>query len=267
MITAASENFTKSYSNWLLERIETVERGRGFELSTPFLDPFNDGLRVFAEPKANGFLLHDDGLTLENLACMGIDTHSSDRRQRILNSALSGCGVAFEGGRIQIEASMANLPQRIHLLLMAMLRVNDLWMTVTPHRTTDFFEMVCEFLDKQEVSYSTNIAIPGKTVEHPIDILISFPRRKERLIKLVSRPDTNNAKLVSFTWMELAQSRPDAEKVILVNDTLAEFAEDGGEQLRSVSDQTVNILSGYSDRVFRWSGRAKPEFKGLWLPS
>ena len=174
MVTAASENFTKSYSHWLLERIETVERGRGFELSTPFLDPFNDGLRVFAEPKGNGFFLHDDGLTLENLACMGMDTHSSERRQRILKSALSGCGVMFEGGRLQIEASVTSLPQRIHLLLMAMLRVNDLWMTVTPHRTTDFFEMVCEFLDQQNVSFSTNVSIPGKTVEHPIDILISF---------------------------------------------------------------------------------------------
>ena len=93
------------------------------------------------------------------------------------------------------------------------------------------------------------------------------PRRKERLIKLISRPDTNNAKLVSFTWMELEQSRPDAEKVILVNDTLADSAEDGGDQLRTVSDQTVNILSGYSDRVYRWSERGNPKFKYLWLPS
>lgn len=267
MKTAATENFAKTYSHWLQERIDVVERGRGFELSTPFLDPFNDGLRVFAEPRGNGFLLHDDGLTLENLACMGVDTKASERRQRILHSALAGCGVTFEGGRLQIEASPANLPQRIHFLLMAMMRVNDLWMTVTPHRTTDFFEMVCEFLDQRDVSYSTNVSIPGKTVEHPIDILISFPKRKERLIKLIARPDPNSAKLVSFTWMELQQTRPEAEKVIVVNDTQPEAPADGNDLLRNVSDQTVNILSGYSDRIFRWSGRQEAGFAGLWLPS
>jgi hypothetical protein len=67
--------------------------------------------------------------------------------------------------------------------------------------------------------------------------------------------------------MELEQSRPEAEKVILVNDTLADTAVNGGEQLRTVSDQTVTILSGYSDRVYRWSERDKPQFADLWLPS
>lgn len=263
----AVDDFAHTYSRWLQERIDAVERGRGFELSTPFLDSFNDGLRVFAEATSGGFRLHDDGLTLENLACMGVDTSSSGRRQRILHSALSGCGVRFESERLEIDATMSNLPQRIHLLLAAMMRVNDLWMTVTPHRVTDFFEMVCEFLDRHDASYSTNVAIPGKTVVHPIDILMSFPRRKERMIKLIGRPDTNRAKLVSFTWMEVEQTRPEGERVVVVNDTIPEPAEDGGDQVRRMSEQTINILNGYSTRIFRWSERGDSEFSQLWLPS
>ncbi len=267
MTATAVDDFANTYSRWLQDRIESAERGRGFELSTPFLDSFNDGLRIFADATSGGFLLHDDGLTLENLSCTGVETILSERRQRILHSALAGCGVRFESGRLQIDATMSNLPQRIHLLLTAMMRVNDLWMTVTPHRTTDFFEMVCEFLDRREVSYATNVSITGKTVEHPIDILMSFPRRKERMIKLIGRPDTNRAKLVSFTWMEILQTRPEGERVVVVNDTLPEPSEEGGDQIRRMSEQTVNILSGYSTRIYRWSEREKPDFSQLWLPS
>jgi hypothetical protein len=269
MVSLATPDLALEYTAWLRERISSRDQGGTQVLSTPFLDPFNDGIRVFLEPSGGEFLLHDDGNTFDNLSDLGVKIEDSERKQILIQRAVAGCGVRFQNGRLEITATHTNLAQRLHFLITSILRLNDLWMSSVSHRWVDFFELVAEFFDQHDVLYTPNVSIPGKTVDHQMDFVIPLPKRKERLIKLIGAPTPQTAKIISFSWMELRDARPDAERVVILNDVRPpdplETADE--EEQRRVSEQTVSILRGYSSAVYRWSERDAASFSRLWLPS
>lgn len=260
MVGSQSQDFAEIYSKWLTSRLSTSVHKGVTELSTPLLDPLNDGMRVYVEQRPSGYLLHDGGLTLETLSLHGIDIEASARRRCLAETVLATCGLAIHETRIQTDATEANLPQRMHFLLSGMHRISDLWLTTRSAGGTDFFERVCGYLDERDVLYTTSMSVPGKTVEHPIDIVIPLPQRRERLVKLIGTPNVNTAKVVSFSWIEIQESRPTSERVVLVNDVSSVE----GEEIKKVSDQTVSILEGYSSAVYQWSQRESSAFERFW---
>ena len=269
MPATAAPDLAREYGTWLRDRLSTVNRGDAQMLTTPFLDPFNDGIEIFLEPNGGELVLHDGGRTLENLSCLGVKIEESERRQTLIQRATAGCAVEFHDGRLETRATLGNLPQRAHFLLTAIVRLNDLWMSAVPHKWTDFLEMVAEFLDQREVLYTRDVSIPGRTVEHEVDFVIPLPRRRERLVKVIADPKPQTAKVISFTWMELQQTRQDAERVVIINDVRPPdpLSDENEEEFRRVSDQTISILRGYSSAIYRWSERETPPFRQLWLPN
>lgn len=266
MAAILKPDLAREYTDWLRARLSVFERGQAQVLTTPFLDPFNDGINLYMEPRDGELVLHDNGDTLDHLSCLGVKIEDSERRKNLIQRAIAGCAVDFTAGRLETVATAANLPQRAHFLLTAILRLNDLWMSAVPRGWTDFFALVAEFLDQHDVLYTPNVSIPGRTVEHPIDFIIPLPKRKERLIKLVGDPKPQTAKVISFTWLELREARPEADRVVVINDvrTPDPLEEESEEEFRRVSDQTIAILKGYSTGVYRWSERAAPQFRSLW---
>lgn len=267
MTAHAQTDFVHDYLSWLKERCSSELRGAATVLHTPFLDAFNDGMAVHVDPNGAELHLHDNGTTLENLECMGLNIDDSERRKKLIEHAIAGCAVRFENGRLETTATISNLPQRIHFLLNAMSRLNDLWMSSVPHSVSDFFAMVQEFFDQQNVLYTANVSIPGRTVEHLMDFVIPLPKGKERLLKLVAAPTPQTAKVLSFTWFELMDTRPEAQRVVLLNDTRPGGLLEESEEERKVSEKTLSILSGYSDKVYRWSDHDSSNFKNIWLPT
>lgn len=259
----------KDYLQWLRERLKTVRREDTVVLTTPFLDAFHDGIQIYVEPNGGGFTLHDNGDTLDNLSSMGVKIEDSERRRALIDRAAAGCAVRLSEGRLEATATMANLAQRVHFLVTSILRLNDLWMSQVPHSFTDFFGLVSEFLDSHGVRYVPNVSIPGRTVEHPIDFVIPLPRKAERLVKLIGTPSPQTAKIVSFTWMELKEARPASNRIVVLNDVRLPdpLEEETEESFRQVSDQTVAILQGYSDTIYRWSQRDTAQFGRLWSPN
>jgi hypothetical protein len=265
-VAQPQQDIVRDYLSWLRERLRIVERGDVSVLSTPFLDPFHDGIQVYIERSNGQFVLHDNGNTLENLQCLGVKIEDSARRKALIERAIAGCAVEMKKERLETTATAANLPQRAHYLITAVLRLNDLWMSHVPHTFTDFFELVAEFFDRHNVLYTANVSIPGRTVEHPMDFVIPLPQKRDRLIKLIGSPSSQTAKLVSFTWMELRDARPTSQRVVVLNDVRPPdpLVEETEESFRQVSDQSIAILRGYSDAIFRWSEREKPDFSRLW---
>lgn len=259
---APGVDLAKEYLAWLQDRLVTLKRGESQVLSTPFLDPFHDGIEIFTEQHNGQWLIHDGGRTLDNLQDLGVQIEKSDRRQEIIQHAIAGCGVQWRAGRLEAYAGADSLAQRVHFLVTAISRLNDLWMSSTPRTSADFFALVKEYLDEHDAHYIANVPIPGKTVDHPMDFVVSLGRGKERLIKLIGSPSLQSAKLISFTWMELREARPDAERVVVVNDvTLPEaWSEDETETSRHLSQQTMGILSAYSSKVLTWSARNEEVF-------
>lgn len=266
MAAILKPDWAQEYVDWLRGRIVSVSRGETHILSTPFLDPFNDGIKIYIEPRNGELVLHDNGDTLDNLSCLGVKIEESERRKALIQRAISGCAVVFNGSRLEAISTPSNLPQRAHFLITAILRLNDLWMSTTGHRWSDFFEVVAEFLEQKQVLFTPNVSIPGRTVDHNIDLVIPLPRRRERLVKLIGDPKPQTAKVISFTWMELQESRPEAERVVVLNDVYSPdpLEEESEEEFKRISEQTISILSGYSNSIYKWSQRSQPDFAGLW---
>jgi len=264
---AAMQDLSTEYLDWLKSNLVVFERGTSQVLSTPFLDPFNDGIEIQLEIDNGGMVLHDGGKTLENLLDMGIQIEKSERRQHIIQHAIAGCGVRVNNGRLETIVNHGNKAQRLHFLTTAILRLNDLWMSSTPRNVTDFFEIVKEFFDNNDVLYTANKSITGRTVEHPIDFIIPLPKGRDRLIKLISRPTIQAAKVVSFTWFDLQDTQPDAERIVLVNDLITPSSEEDtsvtGEMLQgsiAINENVSSILRGYSNKVLNWSAAQNDDF-------
>lgn len=255
-------DLAREYLAWLKDRLLTIKRGEATVLSTPFLDPFHDGIEIHFEHKNGELLLHDGGRTLDNLLDLGIQIDKSERRQQIIEHAIAGCGVELRDGRLQTIATPDALAQRAHFLLTAIARLNDLWMSAAPRTASDFFALVKEYMDERDVRYIANVPIQGRSVAHMIDFVISLGKGKDRLIKLIGSPSLQSAKLMSFTWMELREARPDSQRLVLLNDTGIPdaFADEGEPVSRNISEQTSAILHAYSDRVLTWSARNDESF-------
>jgi hypothetical protein len=256
MSIQAIQDLSTEYLSWLKNNLIAFERGSDQVLSTPFLDPFNDGIEVSLDTTGGEMLLHDGGKTIENLLDMGVQIEKSDRRQAIIQHAIAGCGVRLNNGRLETVVSHANRAQRMHFLTTAILRLNDLWMTATPRTVTDFFEIVKEYFDEHDILYTANKSITGRTVEHPIDFIIPLPKGRDRLIKLISRPSVQAAKIASFTWVDLQESQPNAERIVFVNDFVrTEDSEENSTDIKpkAVNDNVTAILKGYSNKIYSWS--------------
>lgn len=131
MPTKPASDLAREYAAWLKDRLTPVEQGESGVLATPFLDPFHDGIQVYVERRSSDYILHDSGHTLDNLACLGVKIEESARRQALIQRATAGCAVRFENDRLETTATAANLPQRAHFLITAILRLNDLWMMLS----------------------------------------------------------------------------------------------------------------------------------------
>lgn len=255
----ALNDISTEYLTWLKSNFIHLDRGNSQVLSTPFLDPFNDGIEIMLDTDGKEAVLHDGGKTLENLLDMGVQIEKSERRQSIIQHAIAGCGVRMNNGRLETVITHANKAQRMHFLTTAILRLNDLWMTASPRTVTDFFEIVKEYFDEHEILYTANKSITGRTVEHPIDFIIPLPKGRDRLVKLISRPNIQAAKIVSFTWFDLQESQPDAERIVLINDVITEHAfSENSETIdnahpKLVNENVISILKGYSNKVINWS--------------
>src|SRR3990172_10133344 len=132
MPTPTQPDLARDYLTWLRERLKTVQRGDTHVLVTPFLDPFHDGIQIYVERHNGEFVLHDNGDTIEHLQSLGVKIEDSSRRQALIDRAMAGCAVRVADGRLEATATAANLPQRVHFLLTAILRLNDLWMSHSP---------------------------------------------------------------------------------------------------------------------------------------
>ena len=91
MIT--KDELRKRYIDWLKEEITITEIGKTFEITSPFLDRFNDYLQIYVTPMDNENLqLSDDSYIINNLISSGVDL-SSKRRKELLNSITKKFGI------------------------------------------------------------------------------------------------------------------------------------------------------------------------------
>jgi hypothetical protein len=238
-------SMVNGYYDWL--RQETTCRtvnGVG-EITTPFTDRHNDFLQIYVIPDGDGFILTDLGSTISDLEICGCNIKTKTR-QTLLQETLRGIGVQLSGNEITIRAVKNDFPLKKHLLLQAMLAVNDLFYTTRNTVQSLFFEEVSKWIYANKIHASQRVSFPGKSgVSSSFDFLITpTENAPERLVKTLTNPKTETAKNVAFSWVEVKDCRPANTKMFaFVNDSVP------------VDPAIDSIFDCYDITAIPWSNR------------
>ena len=245
-MTQEIQRLMDAYYAWLRDKSALRQIDEWVEITTPYLDRHNDYLQIYAKRKNGGFLLTDDGYTVDDLEQAGckLDSH---KRQDLLKMTLNGFGVQLDGKALQVHASPDNFALRKHNLVQAMLAVNDMFYLAVPWVASLFYEDVLAWLDIHEIRYTPKVKFPGKTgYDHLFDIVIPKSRQQpERIIQTINRPSRDTAQAVVLSWVDTKEVRAaESRAYALLNDS---------EQ--AVSSAVIDALRSYDVRPVAWSQR------------
>lgn len=236
------------YLKWLKEKTVLRQIDEWIEITTPYLDRHNDCLQIYARKNGAGYLLTDDGYTINDLEHSGckLDTR---KRLELLKLTLNGFGVQHRDNALEVHASSENFALRKHNLVQAMLAVNDMFFLATPMVASLFYEDVVIWLDEYEVRYTPNVKFTGKSgYDHVFDFVVPKSRQQpERIIKAINRPNRDTAQAIAFSWFDTKEVRPpDSKAYALLNDSE-----------HSVSGTVLDALRSYDITPVPWSQRAQ----------
>ena len=240
------QNLLDAYHAWLKDKTVLRQVDQWVEITTPYLDRHNDYVQIYAKRDNGGFILTDDGYTIDDLEQTGCKLESR-KRQDLLRMTLNGFGVRMEDKVLQVHASPDNFALRKHNLVQAMLAVNDMFYLAVPMVASLFYEDVVAWLDVHDVRYTPKVKFTGKTgYDHLFDFVIPKSRQQpERIVQTNNRPSRDTAQAVVLSWIDTKEVRsPDSRAYALLNDS---------EQ--AVSSAVVDALRSYDVKPVPWSQR------------
>nr|DAI64267.1 MAG TPA: protein of unknown function DUF1828 [Caudoviricetes sp.] len=134
------QNMIKEYTDWLYSGFTAVKVGEYYELTTPYLDRYNDHLQIYVRQEKNGsYLLTDDGYIINNLKSSGISFSRSPKRKEMLHRIANNFGITIQDDSLQIQALKSNYPQKKHMLIQAMMTIDDMFIA-EPNAVKSFFQ-------------------------------------------------------------------------------------------------------------------------------
>lgn len=235
-----------AYYVWLKDKSALRQINQWVEITTPYLDRHNDYIQIYVKQENGGFLLTDDGYTIDDLEQSGCKLESP-KRQDLLKMTLNGFGVQLDGKGLQVYASPENFALRKHNLVQAMLAVNDMFYLAMPTVASLFYEDVVAWLDFYDIRYTPKVKFTGKTgYDHLFDFVIPKSRQQpERIIQTITRPSRDTAQSVAFSWLDTKDVRlPNSRAYALLNDSE-----------HTVSSTVMDALRSYEVQPVLWSQR------------
>lgn len=159
-------DIAKEYTTWLYENTEQNKINSNLiEVSTPFLDRYNDYTHVYIKFDNNGnpIEVNDYGETINELLLSGFE-FSTNKRKEILNQIINRNGVVLSDEVLSVNVSSpGDLAGAKHRLIQAMLSINDMFVLSQNNIKTLFFEEVESYFKENEIYYSENINLTGKS--------------------------------------------------------------------------------------------------------
>ena len=211
----------EKYINWLEDEITINKINEYIEITSPFLDRYNDYLQVYAKLENNNeILLTDDSYIINNLEMSGIDMKSNKRKQ-LLQSFLNKYSVKLDGNALVSKSNIDDFPQKILFLMQAMLNVDDMFMLSQNKIVSLFLEDIKSFLDKKDIYYTRDVSFVGKSgFVYSYEYLIQRTKEKpERLCTAINNPNKQNFQSTMFMWNDIKETRDnDSKLIVFLND-------------------------------------------------
>jgi hypothetical protein len=199
MIANATEQLVKAYLAWIKDGLSVTSIDGWDEITTPFLDRYNDHLQVYVKSGEDTVELTDDGYTIANLELIGCDLTSS-RRRSIFDSILAVRGVTENAGALYCKGPIGSLPQLKHGLIQAMLAIDDMFMTTRTNVASMFLEDVTRYLKEQDIRFTPDISFSGTSgLSHAFDYVIPASKvAPERIVQTITTPGRARIESVLF---------------------------------------------------------------------
>lgn len=217
----SGNDYVEKYLSWLRENITTDKIGQYTQITTPFVDNYNDFIQIYIKQDGNILFMTDDGNTLNNLAMSGCDINSP-KRKAMLNTLILGAGATLLNDEITVQANTDNFAQKKHSLIQAILSVSDMFMLSGMNVKGLFLEDVSRFLQINDIRFTAAIQFTGRSgLSYNLDFVIpSSQKMPERIIKTINQPTKERSQATMFAWNDIKEVRSaNTRMYVILNDT------------------------------------------------
>ncbi len=135
-MTESFQALQNHYWDWVRGQTFIRDLGGVYEITTPYLDRFNDCIQIHAKMLGVGkVLISDAGETLEDMVLSG-HSYASGRLAPAFQEIMNGFGVSLDhqNESLKVECSLEDFPVTAHNLIQAILAINDLGYVTTSER-------------------------------------------------------------------------------------------------------------------------------------
>lgn len=230
------------YAQWLKTEIKFEKIGEYYEISTPFLNSENDHIQFYVRLDGDIIYFTDDGFTVDQLVTNGFQLNTN--RKKMLDNVLKQYGVELSGNEIVSKADIRSFPQKKHMYIQAIMKVDDLFMTVRSRNISNFTDDIQHFFAQKDIFYSDNVQFAGISgFSHNYEFLLQRSKNKpERLCRVMNNPTKNNLGNILFAWNDTKPARrEDSQLVVLLNDK------------NSIAKGVEEAFLNYDAKVVKWS--------------
>ncbi len=210
------------YTKWLRDEISVAKFGQYYELTTPYLDRFNDYMQLYVKmDEDEKITITDDGYILSNLEMSGIKFKTESAKKRIFDKTLRNFGIELRDKDLVTTCSVDNFSQRKHMMVQAMLSIDDMFYLKKETVKDIFVEEIANFFNTNEIFFSPDFSLIGKTGSlYTYDF--HFQRNKsnpERFCRGINRLNQSKRDMAIFNWIDTKDKRSgDSQLIIIIND-------------------------------------------------
>jgi len=235
------------YTSWLRKEITVTKFGEYQELTTPYLDRYNDYLQIYVRQEPDGkIIMTDDGHIISNLISAGMSLKSSPKRRQMLDRILRNFSMEQKGDEITTFATIEDFSKKKHLMMQAMLAVDDMF-ELSAENVKDFFvEDIETFFNANEIFFSRDFSLTGKTGSiYTYDFHFQRTKeRPERFCKALNKVNESKRNMTIFNWIDtLEQRKEKSELIVMLNDE------------NNINDVDIRAFENYSIKPVRFSER------------
>ena len=242
----SAKNFINEYLDWIKNNSSQISIGDYNEITTPFVDAHNDHIRFYISKKNGGYILSDDGYTINDLEMCGCDIKSKKRKQ-LMTQIAEGIGVSIIDNCIVVESSAQDIARKQHIMIQAILKMSDMFLTTSSRVKSIFMEEVQEYFLSNDIRNTPSILLMGHSgLSHQFDFVIPASRKMpERFVTTINTPNKQAVESALFAWNDVVKTRKaDSRGYIILNDTN-----------RKANDALFNAIQNYELKAVPWTER------------
>jgi Domain of unknown function DUF1828 len=202
---------------------ERLDEGK-FLIVTPYQLPDGDLVELTVESRPGDRLrVRDLGETLSSLLVQGFDPNASDKRRWLLQQALVGYGVSFDGGELQKEGPQQEVGALLLDVAAAARSVADLIFLHRSQEPRDFESRVVSFLADHPVEVQPKVVVRGVS-GHPYRLTARVIRGDGRALLVSTLSPRSRSQIKGAVdrtvrqWVDINGSVDRLEKLSFLND-------------------------------------------------